>query len=328
MYPRVRYIWMVYLRQMTNLLTGLLAGLSCFYCFSAFANNYHYGLKATEVASGCYVVIGTEEYFTKHNGANVANAGFIVTSAGVLVIDTGPSRRYGEQLRALIGRVSNSQPVERVVITHAHPDHYLGNQAFSDVPIGGGQGTIDLIRQSGEDFTVNLYRLSGDWMRGTESIPPRQVLAPGVIQMGGHLIELIALAGHTPEDYAVLDHTCGVMYAGDLVFNRRTLSTPHADLDLWVEKLEQLKTYSFRYLVPGHGEVSEGFHAIDQTINYLKWLHQRLYRSFQSGLDITEVMELPVPQRFVDFSLSRDEYQRSVHNLYPSIEASGLPRID
>lgn len=313
---------------MINFRSGLLAGLLSIGVLSVSASDFDYRLTANEIAPGCHVIIGTEEYFSTENGANIANTGFIVTAAGVLVVDTGPSRRYGEQMRALIERTAGDKAIQRVIITHAHPDHYLGNQAFSDVPIAGGQGTIDLVRQSGEDFTVNLYRLSGDWMRGTESIAPNQILSPGILQIGDHRIEMIALSGHTGEDYAVLDHTCGVLYAGDLVFNRRTLSTPHADLTQWRENLRQLKTYPFEYLVPGHGQVSSGTAAIDQTLGYLEWLQQRLQRSFEAGLDITEVMELPIPARFENFSLSRDEYQRSVHNLYPAIEAQNLPRLD
>ena len=67
--------------------------------------------------------------------------------------------------------------------------------------------------------------------------------------------------------------------------------------------------------------------TLDQTIDYLGWLQRRLQRAYQAGLDITEVMELPIPRRFGEFSLARDEYRRSVHNLYPAIEASNLPRV-
>ncbi len=294
--------------------------------FPAGAAELGYELEPVEVAPGCYAVIGSEGYFTPGNGGNIANIGFVVTSAGVVVIDTGPSRRYGEALRRVIGELT-AQPIERVLITHGHPDHYLGNQAFTDVPIYGGAATAQLIETSGEDFTVNMYRLVGDWMRGTESLPPTRSVEPGRFSVGDHRFNLLRFDGHTGEDLVLLDETCGVLYAGDLVFNRRTLSTPHADLDAWVASLERLKQVGFRLLVPGHGAVSEGVAAIDQTINYLLWLKARLHKAFDAGLDITEVMELPLPARFASFSLARDEYRRTVHNLYPAIEASSLPRV-
>ncbi len=291
------------------------------------ADELAYDLAPVEVAPGCYVVIGSNDYFTPENGGNIANIGFIVTSKGVVVVDSGPSRRYGEELRQAIGELTQ-QPIERVLITHGHPDHYLGNQAFTDVPIYGGAVTAQMIASGGDDFTVNMYRLVGDWMRGTESLPPTHTIEPGRFSVGDHRFNLLRFDGHTGEDLVLLDETCGVLYAGDLVFNRRTLSTPHADLDAWIASLEKLKQVAYRLMVPGHGAVTEGKAAIEQTLGYLRWLQSRLQQSFDAGLDITEVMELPLPERFASFSLARDEYRRTVHNLYPAIEASNLPRVE
>ena len=287
-----------------------------------------YRLEPIEISPGCYVLQGSNDYFTSENGGNIANSGFVVTDAGVVVIDTGPSLRYGRALRQLIDTTANGKPIERVIITHAHPDHYLGNQAFADVPIYGGPGTIELINSSGEDFTVNMYRLVGDWMRGTESVAPGRQIEPGRFSVGNHDFRLYRFDGHTVEDLVLLDETCGVLYASDLVFNARTLSTPHADIGRWIEALERLRSIPFRLLVPGHGDVVEGDAAISQTIDYLRWLERRLQRAFHAGLDITEVMELPLPERFASFALARDEYRRSVHNLYPAIEASNLPVLE
>ena len=313
---------------MTETLRRAALALICLVaCIPVAAVELSYDLRPVEVAPGCYAVIGSEDYFTPANGGNIANIGFIVTSAGVVVVDTGPSQRYGKALREAIARVAPAQPIERVLITHGHPDHYLGNQAFTDVPIYGGSVTTRLIESSGEDFTVNMYRLVGDWMRGTESLPPTRTVEPGRFSVGDHRFNLLRFDGHTGEDLVLLDETCGVLYAGDLVFNRRTLSTPHANLENWAASLEKLKQVSFRLMVPGHGAVTEGTAAIEQTLGYLRWLESRLNKAFDAGLDITEVMELPLPERFGSFSLARDEYRRTVHNLYPAIEASKLPTV-
>lgn len=44
-------------------------------------------------------VRGAAEHFTAANGGNILNSGFIVTDDGVIVIQTGPNRRYGEEMR-------------------------------------------------------------------------------------------------------------------------------------------------------------------------------------------------------------------------------------
>ena len=97
------------------------------------ATNFDLGLQARDLAPGVFVVEGTNADFSLANGCNIINTGFIVTGAGVLVINTGASRRQGEQLRALIARTT-AEPVVRVLHLNLHPDYFLGNQAFADVP--------------------------------------------------------------------------------------------------------------------------------------------------------------------------------------------------
>ena len=163
-----------------------------------------YALKPRLIADDTWLLEGSTDNFAKDNGGNIVNTAFIVTEAGVVVIDTGPSRRYGEALRQAIASVT-AKPVIQVLLTHHHPDHALGNQAFKDVPIGALAGTTRLLHEQGNSMAENLYRMVGDWMRGTEVQLPTQVLEPGVLSVGRHDLRLLALTGHTGADLAILD---------------------------------------------------------------------------------------------------------------------------
>jgi glyoxylase-like metal-dependent hydrolase (beta-lactamase superfamily II) len=92
-----------------------------------------YGLRARALAPGAWVVEGANADFAVANGCNIINTGFFTTGAGVVVVNTGTSRLYGEQLRALIARTT-SEPVLQVIHLNLHPDYFLGNQGFADVP--------------------------------------------------------------------------------------------------------------------------------------------------------------------------------------------------
>ncbi len=130
-----------------------------------------YRLTPRQIAEGTWLLEGSTDNFAKANGGNIVNTAFIVTDSGVVVIDSGPSKRYGEALRQAIAATTD-KPVLEVLLTHHHPDHVLGNQAFADVPVGALAGTGDLLRQQGEAMAENMYRLVGDWMRGTEVVLP------------------------------------------------------------------------------------------------------------------------------------------------------------
>ncbi|WP_296413373.1 quinoprotein relay system zinc metallohydrolase 1 [Zoogloea sp.] len=265
--------------------------------------------------------------FNPSNGGNIVNTGFIVGTEGVVVIDTGPSRRYGEQMRAAIARIT-PKPIALVINTHHHPDHFLGNQAFAGTPIGALAETGKGIASEGNAFAENLFRMTGDWMSGTEVKAPDQVLLAGPLKAGGRSLLLLALKGHTDADLVVFDEESATLFAGDLVFNQRAPTTPHADIAQWKDALRALdgfmKEHRVRVLVPGHGPIARDALPIAWTRDWLTWLDNRLHESAAEGLDMNETLSRPLPDAYRDTPVSGAEYRRSVGHLFPAAEASSL----
>ncbi|MGR4043971.1 quinoprotein relay system zinc metallohydrolase 1 [Pseudomonas sp. JDS08PS003] len=287
-----------------------------------------YQLKPRQIAAGTWLLEGSTDNFAKANGGNIVNTAFIVTDSGVVVIDSGPSKRYGEALRQAIAATTD-KPVIQLLLTHHHPDHVLGNQAFSDVPIGALAGTTALLRQQGDAMAENLYRMVGDWMRGTEVVLPTQVLEPGVLEVGGHRLRLLGLSGHTGADLAILDENTGVLFAGDLVFYQRALTTPNSPgLEAWLKDLDTLQGLSWKLIVPGHGPVASDAAPFAQMRDYLGWLDGLMRDGAARGDDMSEMIRRPIPERFAGISLTRYELIRSVSHLYPRYERQRLQRID
>lgn len=284
---------------------------------------FDYGLVPRQIADGVYVLEGRKEDFSTANGGDIANTGFIVGIDGVIVIDTGSSRRYGEQMRAAIARVT-PLPVVLTLNTHHHPDHFLGNQAFPPDTLAALPETIAGIEAEGGAFNDNLYRLVGDWMRDTEVVVPRRRLAASRQVIAGRDLELLALGGHTAADLVVIDHASGTVFAADLVFNGRAPTTPHADIPRWLDALAQLERLSARRWVPGHGAVHEDTGPLRQTRAYLDWLSRTLQGAAEGGLDMAEAMTLPVAAEFRALALVEHEYRRSVVHLFPAAERAAL----
>ena len=291
------------------------------------AADFDYGLKARRVADGVYAFIGRTEDFTPANGGNIVNTGFIVAPDGIVVIDSGPSLRYGQQMRRAIAETSGKS-LAIVLNTHHHPDHFLGNQAFAGIPIVALPGTAQGIASDGNAFAENLFRMTGDWMKGTEVVVPAGTLAAGRGELAGRTLRLLALSGHTGADLAIYDELSGVLFAGDLVFNHRAPTTPHADVGHWLAALDTLEAITrepgFTAIVPGHGEIARDAAPIRQTRAWLTWLRQAMRDAARSGLDMNEVLAQPLPPVFADMPLAASEYRRSVSHLFPAAEQEVL----
>ncbi len=303
---------------------ALAAGMSAVAAPRADASRLDYRLQSRALAPGVWVVEGDNDDFSVANGCNIINTGFIATGAGVLVINTGTSRLYGEQLRALIARTT-PQPVMQVLHLNLHPDYFLGNQAFADVPRLATPATRAGMGREAASYESNLYRLCGDWMKGTEALlPDRDLQLPpdGRWQLGSREFELREWKGHTGSDLVLIDKASGVVFAGGLVFAQRVPTTPHADVSAWLRSLEafQKAVPAGRTVVPSHGPVHDDGRGAAQTRQFLEWLDASFSRHAQQGLDMNEVLRAGVPDEFRSWAAFATEYVRNVAHLYPRYE--------
>lgn len=245
-----------------------------------------------------------------------------------MLVDAGPSLRYGRQLAALASRLTG-KPVARVYVTHLHPDHSFGTAAFDPALVAGTPALTAELGREGPGFADGMYRLLGDWMRGTELHLPGRAVVAGAETIGGRTLRLLPLAGHSAADLALLDERTGVLIAGDLVFHDRAPATPHADLVRWRTALSELAALGAKAVVPGHGPFDPtGTAAIAQTRDWLDWLETALTEAVATGRSMVEAGTLPIPPRFAKMKAARYELQRSVAHLYPALEAQAWPRVD
>ena len=102
-------------------------------------------MRAREAAPGCWYVEGLSALGSPANQNFISNAGFVVTSAGVVVIDALGSPALAERLLAEIRKVT-AQKVTHVIVTHYHADHIYGLQVFAD------QGARIIAHQAAREY--------------------------------------------------------------------------------------------------------------------------------------------------------------------------------
>lgn len=312
-------------RQILTLLAG---GAACACCGSVHAKKLAYNLAATEIGSGTWAVHGSTEFFTLENGGNIVNVAFVEVPDGVVVIDTGPSKRYGEALLALIEKTLPGKQILRVYNTHHHPDHFLGNQVFDAAKIAAPQQVIDNILAEGDGFTDNMYRLTGDWMRGTAPVAPGVALEANFEEIGGRRFSLLALSGHTSSDLVIRDDETGVVFSGDLAFYDRAPTTPHADVATWQQSLTTLAALDKELILPGHGRSDPTGQSLEQTADYLDWLQETMIDAAGKGFTMNEAMGTQIPARFQSLGVVDTEFKRSVVHLFLRFEEDLMPLID
>lgn len=261
-----------------HLRLALLLGPAVLACAAAIAAGP--AVRAAQVAPDVWFVEGETEMGSAANRNFISNAAFVVTDAGVVVIDSLGSPALAEELIAEIRRVT-AQPIRYVIVTHYHADHIYGLQAFK------AAGATVVAHPSGRDYvnseTARL-RLEASrqelfpWIDETTRVVPadRWLEQEDITLRVGSFDFRIRHVGpaHTPEDLVVYLPNRGVLFSGDVVLRGRIPFVGQADSGQWIASLTQLIEFKPRWLVAGHGPVSADPTA-DLTLTRDYLLHLR-----------------------------------------------------
>ena len=256
---------------------------------------------------------GLDKYlFTRKVGKNWGRNLVWASGSKVKVIYENDSE---EEIRKI-----TNKPIKYILNTHHHPDHFLGNSAFSSGDIYASEFTKNEIETNGDLYIVNLVNIIHEAMDKTKIKAPNQILTDKSLDFDGYKLKIFYLDGHTSSDIVIYDENTKILYTSDLVFYKRTPSTPHANMDNWIKSLKELEKIDYSILVPGHGISSTTKEPIKENIAYLEYLDNTLKKAAKEGLDIFEILSKPIPKEFKSFTMFEEEFERSVINLYPSYE--------
>ena len=280
-------------------------------------------LSVTQLAPGLYAHRGKDNVATRANGGDIANIGFIVGARCVAVIDTGGTLAEGRALRAAIRKVT-PLPVCYVINTHMHPDHILGNAAFSaDRPQFAGSATLAEAEASHADsYMRSLRRELGSLADGSEIVPPTLFVdGTMTLDLGNRALRLQTWkTAHTNNDLTVYDESSGTLFSGDLLFVR---CIPVIDGSVlgWLADIGGLRALNPRRIVPGHGPIDTPWRAaLDAEEAYLS----RLVRDVRAAIKRGQTMQQAVDSIGLDerrkWLLYDIYHRRNVTTAYAELE--------
>jgi len=217
------------------------------------ANDY----VVTELSPNIYYHQGVHEDATEQNVGAIANVSFIIGDKCVAVIDSGGSYMEGRYLRQAIAE-KTELPVCYVINTHVHPDHILGNAAFSaDKPIYIGHSKLAAAIDARKSHFERVFKeYLGATYTGTEFIAPTKTVEVGKpieLDLGNKLLTLTAYTtAHTDNDLTVFDQTTKTLWTGDLLFIER-IPAMDGSINGWINIMNEMLTWELNCLIPGHG---------------------------------------------------------------------------
>ena len=280
-----------------------------------------------QVAPGVYAVIGHDAEPAPGNYGAVGNQGILIGTDGVILIDTGTSTRYAEELVAAVRRVT-AKPIVLAIDTHQHPAFIFGNGALASqgVPILAHREVADLIEQRCDKCLKNLNVILGSAeMSGTRvRVPDRIITATQSLTVAGRVLDIL-YAGQTssPGSIAIFDRASGVLFGGGMVSIGRIPDTKDARINAWIAALQGLQQRPITQLVPGEGPVSAPA-RIDELVAYLRALQSGVQATYDAGFSLGEAAAHSALPAFSRVPLYQPAHNRNVEQLYLLLERATL----
>jgi glyoxylase-like metal-dependent hydrolase (beta-lactamase superfamily II) len=217
-----------------------------------------YDVPVTKVTDRCYYLLAKDPEPSPENHAFFNNPGFVVTSKGVVVVDTGSSVQIGEMLLRQIKTVTD-KPVIMVINTHYHGDHFLGNHAFEKaypgVDIYAHPATTAKIKAGAGDFWIGfMQRNSNNGISGTVvTLPNKEFKGGETVKLGDVTLKIHQFGkAHTEADLIVEVVEDKVAFLGDTAM-RRVANMADGSFAGTIETMKKSKALGCNHYILGHG---------------------------------------------------------------------------
>jgi Metallo-beta-lactamase superfamily len=246
-------------------------------------------------------------YLSPANGFQV-NTQMIEGPTAVVIFDGQLLLPYADEVASYVQTLG--KPVDRIILSHAHTDHWGGLQVlterFSDARVFALDGVADQVRARGPARLDRLRRIYGD-KAATKVTVPTETITEGLQRIDGITYDFkrfvdaesdLQLAALLPEQK--------VLMAFDLVFSPNDHAFTVVDhFDHWMIILESLKALQgYDTITIGH-DTPVHRSAIDSTITYVKRAKE-IHAASADAKAYSESLKAAFPERqhadWVDFS--------------------------
>ena len=192
---------------------------------------------------------------------------YLIRGEVIVLIDPGHSRHVPNLFHRMEEDGISPEEINLVILTHSHPDHFEGLEAFQDKPVKiamnreeerylleSGKLLFEMMRQPMPEFRIDFY------------------LKEGELHLGKKLFQIYQTPGHSPGSLTIHWPERKVLFTGDLVFYGGIGRTDflEGNSKLIKQSIERMSYLDTELLLPGHGEVVTGKEMVLQNFEYIR----------------------------------------------------------
>jgi glyoxylase-like metal-dependent hydrolase (beta-lactamase superfamily II) len=260
----------------------------------------------------------TLHVFTSPDVGEMVNSHVVETPNALVVVDVPLYRPFADEFRAYVD--SLGKPIAKVLVTHAHPDHWFTLAHFRDHETHAFAEAIEemtFLRELAIGYHTSIH----PDLVPEEVVLPSHTIEPGTLRIDG--VDFVlhkVLDAEATATMAIEIPQIRTLLAQDLVYHgcHRYLATKTADgrssVDSWIGHLEAFKARGFELVVPGHGVPTDAS-VFDENIEYLSFARGVL-ASAKDGPELIGRLKERYPDLGLDLVLTM-----SAVMLYPPLES-------
>lgn len=210
--------------------------------------------------------------FTSSEAGAWSNSYLISGQSESILFDVFMLRGDAEQIAN--GIASSGKTLKSIVISHAHPDHFMGLEVivdrFPQAQVLSTSSVVEDIQQDGP-WMISLLQNKLGASGPTRLVVPQALSGPS-LSIDGSRLEIVEFGeAESKHTAALYIPSLNALLSADLVYNQAHLYLQERHLESWLTRLEELDAFAktrVSTIYPGHGSAT-GLELISQTREYL-----------------------------------------------------------
>lgn len=281
------------------IISALMVAISLFGCvknhqFQPVDNNQMKG----QVNYIRYGDIAVHSYTAPDNAAQVTTQ-IIETPNELVIVDVQFLLPMAEEVAGYIKMIG--KPVNRVLISHDHPDHWFGVEHFRQYPVYALQETIDGIQKTGDFFIQMRNKKDPHNVFPDQKTIPENVLKTGKETIDGvtFIFDKITTPAESSSQLIVKIPEIETIIVQDFVYNKCHAYLGQNAIDGWIDVLNELeKETAYKSVLVGHGIPDSSGTAYKDMKTYLYDV-----KTFRTESDTPDQMIASLIRKYPDYGI-------------------------